>query len=41
MFGGTRSHADLAAKFDALNRSQAVIEFNPDGTILTLSLIHI
>jgi methyl-accepting chemotaxis protein len=35
MFGGTRSHADLAAKFEALNRSQAVIEFNPDGTILT------
>ncbi|MCJ2057605.1 PAS domain S-box protein, partial [Methylobacterium sp. J-048] len=35
MFGGTRARADLAAKFDALDRSQAVIEFRPDGTILT------
>ena len=35
MFGGTRKHVDLAAKFDALGRSQAVIEFLPDGTILT------
>ncbi|MCJ2099656.1 PAS domain-containing protein, partial [Methylobacterium sp. E-046] len=35
MFGGTRTHADLVAKFDALNQSQAVIEFQPDGTILT------
>jgi len=25
---------DLAAKMDALNRSQAVIEFDTDGTIL-------
>ena len=35
MFGGMRTHADLAAKLDALDRSQAVIEFKPDGTILT------
>ncbi|AWV19808.1 MULTISPECIES: methyl-accepting chemotaxis protein [Methylobacteriaceae] len=35
MFGGMRTHADLAAKLDALDRSQAVIEFQPDGTILT------
>ncbi|MCJ2121118.1 PAS domain-containing protein [Methylobacterium sp. J-077] len=35
MFGRTRAHADLAAKLDALDRSQAVIEFQPDGTILT------
>lgn len=35
MFGGTRTHADLVAKFDALSQSQAVIEFQPDGTILT------
>jgi methyl-accepting chemotaxis protein len=35
MFGGTRTHADQAAKLDALDRSQAVIEFQPDGTILT------
>ncbi|MGU3664544.1 PAS domain S-box protein [Methylobacterium sp. A49B] len=34
MFGGTRTHADQAAKLDALDRSQAVIEFLPDGTIL-------
>ncbi|MFC6743483.1 methyl-accepting chemotaxis protein [Methylobacterium tardum] len=35
MFGGTRGLADRAAKFDALGRSQAVIEFRPNGTILT------
>jgi len=35
MFGALRTHAELAAKFDALSRSQAVIEFTPDGTILT------
>src|SRR3954452_3875953 len=35
MFGGMRTHADLAAKLDALDRSKAVIEFKPDGTILT------
>ena len=35
MFGGMRTHADQAAKLDALDRSQAVIEFQPDGTILT------
>ena len=34
MFGGTRTHADQAAKLDALDRSQAVIEFLPNGTIL-------
>ncbi len=40
--GGVRScsaepaeTADQAAKLDALDRSQAVIEFQPDGTILT------
>ncbi|MCJ2048263.1 methyl-accepting chemotaxis protein [Methylobacterium sp. J-070] len=35
MFGRAQTHADAAAKFDALNRSQAAIEFQPDGTILT------
>ncbi|MCJ2065512.1 methyl-accepting chemotaxis protein [Methylobacterium sp. J-088] len=35
MFGGARPHADLVAKFDALSQSQAIIEFRPDGTILT------
>ncbi|MCJ2017558.1 PAS domain-containing methyl-accepting chemotaxis protein [Methylobacterium sp. E-065] len=35
MFGGTGKLADLAAKFEALGRSQAIIEFRPDGTILT------
>ena len=35
MFGGLRTHADQAAKLDALDRSQAIIEFRPDGTILT------
>jgi len=35
MFGGTRTHVDQAARLDALDRSQAVIEFTPDGTILT------
>ena len=34
MFGGARGTADQAAKLDALDRSQAVIEFQPDGTIL-------
>ncbi|MCJ2053270.1 PAS domain-containing protein, partial [Methylobacterium sp. J-070] len=34
-FGGTHTHADQAAKLDVLDRSQAVIEFAPDGTILT------
>ncbi|MEM9352327.1 MAG: PAS domain-containing methyl-accepting chemotaxis protein [Planctomycetota bacterium] len=28
-------HRELEAKYDAMNRSQAVIEFEPDGTILT------
>ena len=35
MFSGLQRHADHAAKLDALERSQAVIEFKPDGTILT------
>ncbi|WP_267428600.1 PAS domain-containing methyl-accepting chemotaxis protein [Methylobacterium sp. GC_Met_2] len=35
MFNGMRTHADQAAKLNALDRSQAVIEFTPDGTILT------
>ncbi|MCJ2085834.1 PAS domain S-box protein [Methylobacterium sp. E-005] len=35
MFGGMRAHADQAAKLDALDRSQAIIEFQPDGTVLT------
>lgn len=33
MFGGTRTHADLFAKFDALSPSQALIEFRPNDTI--------
>ncbi|MBL8807237.1 MAG: PAS domain-containing protein [Rhodospirillales bacterium] len=28
-------HADLVGKISAIGRSQAVIEFNPDGTIIT------
>ena len=35
MFGGTGKHAHRMAKLDALERSQAIIEFQPDGTILT------
>ncbi|MGU3464427.1 PAS domain-containing protein [Methylobacterium sp. C33D] len=34
MFGALRGREDLAARFDALDRSQAVIEFEPDGTII-------
>ncbi|MCJ2144726.1 methyl-accepting chemotaxis protein [Methylobacterium sp. E-066] len=35
MLGGMRKHADLAAKLEVLSRSQAVIEFEPNGSILT------
>lgn len=35
MFGAAGKHADHAAKLDALDRSQAVIEFRPDSTILS------
>src|ERR1700754_71519 len=28
-------HQELRAKIDAISKSQAVIEFNPDGTIIT------
>ena len=35
MFGSVSVSGDLRAKFEALDRSQAVIEFAPDGTILT------
>ena len=38
MFSGLGKHADLTAKFDALGRSQAIIEFTPDGTILTANI---
>ena len=34
MFGKLKDHADLKAKFEALGRSLAIIEFSPDGTIL-------
>jgi methyl-accepting chemotaxis protein len=34
MFGKLKDHADLKAKFKALDRSLAIIEFSPDGTIL-------
>src|SRR5438094_298915 len=34
MFGTTRGHADLVGKLNALDRSQAIIEFKPDGTII-------
>ena len=30
-----RAYADLIGKIDAINRSQAVIEFNLDGTVIT------
>ena len=33
MFGKSRDHADLKAKFDAVGRSLATIEFSPAGTI--------
>jgi methyl-accepting chemotaxis protein len=32
---GRKSHGDAQAQLDAFSRSQAVIEFNPDGTIVT------
>ena len=36
MLGWNKSGAaDVAAKFDAVSRSQAVIEFNMDGTVIT------
>ncbi len=35
MFGGLQQYADLVAKLEALNQSQSIIEFKPDGTILT------
>ncbi|MFW0777541.1 MAG: PAS domain-containing protein [Rickettsiales bacterium] len=36
MFGYTSSHNnDVVAKFDAISRSQAIIEFKLDGTIIT------
>jgi methyl-accepting chemotaxis protein len=35
MFNGLRGQGDSAAKLDALDRSQAVIEFTPAGKILT------
>ena len=35
MFGGTRGRAELASNFEALDRSAAIIEFQPDGTILS------
>ncbi len=35
MFGRLHASADLSAKLEALDRSQAVIEFAPDGTVLT------
>ena len=38
MFGGIGKYVDLVAKFEALERSQAVIEFTPDGTILTANI---
>ena len=34
MFGTLKDHADLKAKFEALGRSLAIIEFSPNGTIL-------
>ena len=36
MFGSSKnSSSDAAAKLSALDRSQATIEFKPDGTIIT------
>lgn len=35
MFGAARSSADQTADLDALDHSQAVIEFQADGTIFT------
>ncbi|MBR1091502.1 PAS domain-containing methyl-accepting chemotaxis protein [Bradyrhizobium manausense] len=32
---GRKSPVDAAARLDAIGRSQAMIEFNPDGTIIT------
>jgi methyl-accepting chemotaxis protein len=35
MFTLSSSNNDIQAKLDALDRSQAVIEFETDGTIIT------
>lgn len=35
MLNGLWTHADYVAKFNALDKSQAIIEFQPNGTILT------
>ncbi|WP_020095760.1 PAS domain-containing protein [Methylobacterium oryzae] len=35
MFGIGGARRDISFTFDALDRSQAVIEFEPDGTIIT------
>ena len=35
MFNRLHASSDLSAKLEALDRSQAIIEFAPDGTILT------
>lgn len=35
MFSFSNSSSELQAKFEALDRSQAIIEFEPDGTIIT------
>ncbi|MFX7945823.1 PAS domain-containing protein, partial [Acinetobacter baumannii] len=32
---GRKSRIDASARLDAIGRSQAMIEFNPDGTIIT------
>jgi len=34
-FSGSPATSDLRAQFDAINKAQAIIEFTPDGTILT------
>ena len=32
---GRKSHTDAQVQLDAIGRSQAMIEFKPDGTIIT------
>ncbi len=35
-FGNNQSNTvEMKAKFDAINKSQGVIEFNMDGTVIT------
>ncbi|MCJ2012054.1 PAS domain S-box protein [Methylobacterium sp. J-076] len=41
MFVGSRTHTDLVKKFDALSRSQAIVEFLPDSTVITANTLFL